>query len=83
MNQDLINETFSEDKTEEELLDINIKFNLGKLIISPLSGSKLFQLDATYPNENYTPIIKYTKSKKGNLWLESQRVTQSIQQHLA
>ncbi len=79
MNEELINEKFSQNRTEEESLDIDIKFNLGRLNINPLANTgSIYQLDATYPNENYTPIIKYTEGKKGKLRMESQKVGSTI-----
>jgi hypothetical protein len=75
---ELIKEIFFEEKTEEEGLDIKIKFSLGSLKISPFSGEKIYHLDAEYPNENYTPIIKYSKGTIGILQCESQKIGSSL-----
>lgn len=78
MNHDLISETFSEIKSDEELIETQIKFNLGRLKLEPFSSDKIFKLDASYPNENYTPIVKYKKGSRGSLTLESQKVGTSF-----
>jgi hypothetical protein len=78
MNPELINETFTEEKKEEELFEVNVKFNLGRLKISPFTSPNLYQLEAIYPNENYTPSIKYIPGKRGELWLESQKIGSSL-----
>lgn len=79
MNEELINETFIQKRTDEESIDIDIKFNLGRLNINPFSDTEnIYRLNATYPNENYTPIIKYTEGKNGKLRLESQKVGSTI-----
>jgi hypothetical protein len=75
---ELIKEVFFEEKTDEEGLDIKIKFSLGSLKISPFTGEKIYHLDAEYPNENYTPKIKYSKGAIGMLSCESQKIGSSL-----
>lgn len=76
--EELIKEIFYKEKSKEEGIDVRIKFNLGKLDILPFSGDRLYELNAEYPNENYTPNVKYSVSNIGILNLESQNVTSTL-----
>ncbi len=76
--EDLIKEVFFKEKTNEKGIDVKIKFNLGKLNLSGFYGDKLYELDSMYPNENYTPIIRYSGSTVGILHLESQKIIPTV-----